>query len=134
MRTLNKNKQPLYYALLSGINAEVSETESIVVDGVTVPLDYGDFENTYQKPVKFMANISFSGGDSVNLEFGVDSSAYDAIIVTDLGSIPITETSLIWYETEPIMAESDGSNADYSVVAIRKSLNQFKAILKKRVK
>lgn len=61
-------------------------------------------------------------------------SAYDAIIVTGKDTIPITETSLIWFETEAPTAANDGSTADYSVVAVRNSLNQTKALLRKRVK
>jgi len=133
MRTLNKNKQTIYYALLTDRETE-STKETIVVDGQTVTIDEGDYTIAYDKPEPFSANISFSGSDSVDVEFGIDMSAYDAIIVTDMKAIPITETSLIWFETEPPEDENDGSTADYSVVAVRHSLNFTKAILKRRVK
>ena len=133
MRTLNKNKQTVYFALLIGREAESTE-ETITVDEETVYVDAGDYTNEYTVPEAFSANISFSGGESDDVEFGLDMSAYDAIIVTDLKSIPITETSLIWYETEPPVEENDGSTADYNVVAVRHSLNQTKVILQRRVK
>ena len=133
MRTLRKNKQKIYYALKTAV-AAVSSTDTITVDGQTVYVDEGDYGLSYDTPVKFLGNISFSGGDSTDVEFGLDMSAYDAIIVTDKDTIPITETSLIWFETEAPTAANDGSTADYSVVAVRNSLNQTKALLRKRVK
>lgn len=133
MRTLRKNKQIIYYALKTTKDAE-NTTDTITVDGETVYIDEGGYEIEYSVPVPFSANIGFSGGDSINVEFGLDLSAYDAIIISDKQAIPITETSLIWFETEPPSAANDGSTADYSVVAVRTSLNQTKAILKRRVK
>lgn len=133
MRTLRKNKQTIYYALKTDRTA-VSSTDTITVDGQIVYVDEGDYGLSYDTPVKFLGNISFSGGDSNDVEFGLDMSAYDAIIVTDKQAIPITETSLIWFETEAPTAANDGSTADYSVVAVRNSLNQTKALLRKRVK
>lgn len=133
MRTLKKNKQIVYYALKTEKEAEESE-EKIIVDGVEVSVDEGDYRIWYSIPEEFLANISFSSGDTQDVEFGLDISGYDAIIVTDLKALPITETSLIWFETEPPTAENDGSTADYSVIAVRHSLNYTKAILKRRVK
>lgn len=133
MRTLRKNKQTIYYALKSDRTA-ISSTDTITVDGETVYVDEGDYEISYESPIEFLGNISFSGGDSNDVEFGLDLSTYDAIIVTNVKAIPITETSLIWFETEPPSGTNDGSTADYSVVAVRNSLNQTKAILKRRVK
>lgn len=133
MRTLKKNKQTIYYALNLG-RETVSTEDKIIVDGEEVYIDEGDYTMTYSVPEAFSANISFSGGDSTDVEFGLDLSAYDAIIVTDLNAYPITETSLIWFETEPPTTTSDGATADYSVVAVRNTLNQTKIILKRRVK
>jgi hypothetical protein len=133
MRTLKKNKQIVYYALKIEKQAEKSE-KTIIVDGEEVSIDEGDYGISYTAPEDFTANISFSSGDTQDVEFGLDISGYDAIIVTDLKALPITETSLIWFETEPPTAENDGSTADYSVIAVRHSLNYTKAILKRRVK
>lgn len=133
MRTLNKNKQTIYYANKTAKEPDVSEN-TIEVDGETVYIDEGSYDIEYSIPEDFLANISFSGGETTDVEFGVDESAYDAIIVTDKKALPITETSLIWYETEPPTTVSDGATADYSVVAVKHSLNQTKAILKRRVK
>lgn len=133
MRTLNKNKQTIYYALRTERETESTEA-TIVVDGETVSIDEGGYTIEYTEPKGFSANISFSGGDSTDVEFGLDMSAYDAIIVCNNNAIPITETSRIWFETTPPFEVNDGSTADYSVVAVRHSLNYTKAILKRRVK
>ena len=76
MRTLRKNKRKIYYALKTAISA-VSSTDTITVDGQTVYVDEGDYGLSYDTPVKFLGNISFSGGDSTDVEFGLDMSAYD---------------------------------------------------------
>lgn len=133
MRTLNKNKQTIYYANKTAKEPDVSEN-TIEVDGETVYIDEGSYDIEYSIPEDSLANISFSGGETTDVEFGLDMSAYDAIIVCDTKALPITETSLIWFETEPPEDENDGSTADYSVVAVRHSLNYTKAILKRRVK
>lgn len=133
MRTLKKNNRKVYYALKVEKQAEKSE-ETIIVDGEEVSIDEGDYGISYTAPVGFTANISFSSGDTQDVEFGIDVSGYDAIIVTKLQALPITETSLIWFETVPPEVENDGSTADYSVIAVRHSLNYTKAILKRRVK
>ena len=71
---------------------------------------------------------------SVVEEYGVDISNYDAVLVLDKDEIPITETSLIWFESEIAYRDSARTNinphsADFKVLAIKRSLNQFKAIL-----
>ena len=133
MRCVNRNKQILYYALALERAASV-ETNTITVDGKTVNVDDGDYTQTYSVPEEFFGNIIFSGNELTDVEFGVDRTAYDAILITDLDEIPITETSLIWFSSEPPKIVSDGNTADYSVIAIKNSLNTFKAILKKRVR
>lgn len=133
MRCLNRNKQTLYYALAIARTAS-KETSKITVDGKEVYIDDGDYTQSYEAPVPFYANITFSGNESTDVEFGVDRTAYDAVIVTDLNEIPVTETSLIWFSNEPPFSTNDGNTADFSVVAVKKSLNTLKAILKKRVR
>ena len=133
MRCINRNKQILYYALATAREAS-EETDTVEVDGQTVYVDDGDYTQTYSIPEEFLGNIIFSGNELADVEFGVDRTAYDAILLVDPGIVPITETSLIWYETEPPETTNDGNTADYSVVAIKNSLNTFKAILKKRVR
>lgn len=146
MRTLAKNKQKLYYALYKGEEDEykldengnkildyVDEdgTEYYRVTGVKIP--------TYFEPVSFYGNISMSGGEASTQEYGIDVSGYDALLVLDKGEIPIDETSLVWFESEPQFKDTektilDYDKADYKVLAIKPSLNQLKVLLGRIIK
>lgn len=142
MRTLRRNKQKLYYSLLTGETDEFvyDESGNKVVDfvegGVTYYRVTGDKVLSYASPVEFEANIAFSGGEAEAVEYGVDTTAYDATLEYLRKEFPITETTLIWYETQPVVNDGvvDANSADYKVVAIKPSLNHTRVLLGKRVK
>lgn len=144
MRCMQRNKQKMYYALLEGEVPiyEKDEDDNIVydvIDGVEVPVETGETELQYSKPVVFCANFSASGGESEAVEFGIDVSQYDAIIITSKGALPITETSLIWKESTVGYKDIkktiiDENTADYKVKKISPSLNQTKYLLERIVK
>jgi hypothetical protein len=141
MRTLEKNKQKMYYALYKGVEPEyvLDENGNKIIDytdedGNVYYRETGNKVPTYFEPVLFYANISMSGGEISTQEYGIDVSSYDAIVVLDKGQIPIEETSLIWYESLPTYKDADrtivdGNKADYRVLAIKPSLNQLKVVL-----
>lgn len=141
MRTLAKNKQKMFYALLIGEQPiyELDDNGNKIIDyvdeeGNIYYRETGETELVYSDPVLFYANISMSSGESQTQEYGVDVSNYDAVLVLDKDEIPITETSLIWFESEVGYRDNartnvDGHSADFKVLAIKPSLNQFKAIL-----
>lgn len=142
MRTLKKNKQKLKYSLQLG-EVPVYETDEfgniiyIEVDGEKVPVETGEKELAYTIPTLFEANIAMSGGQAESEEFGIDLSAYDAVIICDRDKFPITETSLIWFKNEVGYKDSEGKivdakTADYIVVKVSESLNQTKYVLKRR--
>ena len=144
MRTLAKNKQKMYYALQSG-EVPIYETDEdgnikyITIDGEQVPVETGEYELGYSEPIEFFGNIALSGGDSEVVEYGIDTSAYDATLVTDKGAVPLTETSLIWFQSEVGYKDTaktivDGNTADYRVLAVKPSLNEDKYILGKLTK
>lgn len=144
MRTLAKNKQKMYYALQSG-EVPIYETDEdgnikyITIDGEQVPVETGEYELGYSEPVEFFGNIALSGGDSEVVEYGIDTSAYDATLATDKGAVPLTETSLIWFQSEVGYKDTaktivDGNTADYRVLAVKPSLNEAKYILGKLTK
>ena len=64
----------------------------------------------------------------------------EAVLVQNKGELPITETSLLWYQTPPqtkIIDEktyADDSTADYKVLKVIPSLNNDRYILSKVVK
>lgn len=143
MRTLNKNKQKMYYALYSSAT-EQYETNSqgtiqyVIIDGQSVPVELGTKTEAYATPIAFRANIAFSG-DSDLQNYGVSVGDYDAIIKTDRGKYPIKETSLIWYESTPVYVDQeqkvvDPKSADYEVTAVLNSLNYSTYVLRRCVK
>lgn len=146
MRCLKKNKQPLYYALLIGTvpDYEYDEHGNKIVDyvyeGVTYYVEKGTQSKVYSVPTRFEGNIALSGSDVTRQEFGVSDDRYEAVLVTNKGQLPITETSLLWYQTEPLTKEIDGivyaddATADYRVLKVVPSLNNDRYILAKVVK
>ena len=80
-----------------------------------------------------------SGGESNIVEYGIDKSEYDAIIIMQNGELPITETSLIWLESPVVYKDVenkivDANSADYRVKKVSPSLNQTKYLLERIVK
>jgi hypothetical protein len=107
-------------------------------EGNMIPLDTGETKLVYGEPIEFKGNISLSNGGEVEVqEFGLSQADYSAILVTSKNTLPITETSLIWYENEPkkdIDGNTNEYSADYRIVKISKSLNFDKLVLQKVVK
>lgn len=106
MRDLRRNQRKMYYSL--------HEAQS---DGND--FDVLDTMAGYSAPVEFRASLSAGKSDAEDSPFGKDVS-YDRIISTVNKALPITETSLIWYETEPVFREDgsvDARSADYKVAA-----------------
>lgn len=143
MMMLGQNQQKLYYALQDTEIPvyERDENGNIIyyedADGNKIPLETGETETGYGKPVMFFGNIAMSGGESEAVEYGLDLSQYSAVLVTDKGLIPIDETSRIWHTTEPVVDENgyaDEFSSDYMVVKLSPSLNVDKYVLKKVVK
>jgi len=148
MRTLLRNKQTLYYALLDGTLPEYeldSEGNKIVdyVDeetGETYYVETGTNKPVYSPAVEFKGNIAFAGADLLRQEYGISDENYEAVLVLNKNEIPITETSLIWYQTKPgtkvidDVEYADDATADYRVLRSVPSLNNDRFILAKVVK
>ena len=143
MMTLNQNKQKLYYALLDNVVPiyETDDDGNIIYyedeEGNKIPLETGDTKIIYSKPIEFYGNIAMSGGEVEVQEFGLNLADYEAILVLGKNTLPITETSLIWQNTEPKFnnyGTVDENSADYKIVKINKSKNYDKYVLSKVVK
>lgn len=144
MRLLEKNKQNLKYALQVGEIPIYERDESgniiyIEVDGQKFPVETGETEIGYSKPVDFRGNIAMSGGEAEAKSFGVDISEYDAILLMEKDKIPIDETSLIWHTSEVKYIDKqnttvDRKSADYSIKRVQPSINFTRYLLKRIVK
>ena len=137
MRNLKRNKELLKYSLQDG---EVPVYEEYTDDnGKTVKYETGNYELGYSEPVEFFGNIAFSSGEVEIQEFGVDTSSYDAVLILEKDELPITETALVWYQSEVSYKDTDKTviepkSADYRVKAIKQSKNQLKVLLERNTK
>lgn len=125
---LEINKQKMAYALL-GEKVPIYETDDdgnikyITVDGKKVPVETGEYETGYGKPVTFYASISNKLDDVLAKEFGIDQSLNYAQIVADKDVLPLSVGSLIWKKSTigyKDMANSiiDANTADYTVMGV----------------
>ena len=122
MRTLIRNKIRIYYANYHGKTPLKDEYGNLT----------GEYEIIYDNPVAVMANVSAAKGESTTRQFGEDVS-YDRIIVLDDPAFPIAETSILWIDTPPVVAE-DGSTKtphDYIVKQVAPSLNSVSIAVSK---
>jgi hypothetical protein len=112
MRTLTKNKQPLYYATY------VSKTEILdEYDNGT-----GQFQITYSAPVAANWNVRAVESDAEVEMFGI--LAKDTIRVVCEKPLPIDEASIIWFGTDvpdPYNPVAPGHN--YRIAGIPPTLN-----------
>lgn len=147
---MSKNKQTLHYALYVG----EKQTYKLDADGNPIVIyrdgdkvfyqKSGDKKKTYSETVEFLGNIVMSNGETNVTEFGVSISDYAAILIVPKNLLPITETSLIWFQTTPInhtvvedgedVTYADDNTADYRVKKVSTSLNYDKYLLERIVK
>lgn len=138
MRSLKKNQQKLSFSQFSESVTIYQRDEDgnivyIEVDGERIPVILGEVAG-YSEPKEFYANIAMSGGEAEAREYGFDIGSYEAVLITTDKSLPISETSRIWHTTEPKSNADgtvDGDSADYSILAVKPSLNSVKYLLKK---
>ena len=144
MRTLDKNKTQLWYALHRDSEPIYKLDEhgnKIVVYTDTSkdpPTEYyekvGATAEGYSEPVEFLGNIAFAGsGEAETTEFGVSLAEYEADVTVSKDLLPIDETSLIWTHTP--LTDGDGyaveGDADYRVLKVKPSLNECRYLLAK---
>lgn len=140
MRSLKKNQQKLWcstYADQITIYERDSDGNVVYdeIDGERFPRIIAE-KAGYSEPVSFYANISAAKGSSDSEVFGVSLDYTKTISTSDM-TLPISETSLIWFETEPTYNDDGTVNeasADYSVAAVARSLNNVVYAIKKLAK
>lgn len=118
MRTLEKNKQKMKYALQiaripiyvtdengkiiydSYIDSEGNKIPYLDANGNKIPLDTGKKEIIYSTPKDFKANISMSGGEAEAKEYGLSIADYEAVLNYSRGAFPLVEGALIWTKSK----------------------------------
>ena len=144
IRLPRANKQKFYYATWAEKTTEYKTDADgniiyVTVNGKQSPVKK-ELPARYTDPIPFYASMNMGGGETITTEFGVAESDYSAVLTTPKGYVNITETSLIWHETEPTYKQSgetqivDDNSADYHVVKVRSSLLYDRYLLQKRVK
>ena len=122
MRTLHRNKIRIFYANYRDKVPRKDEYGNLT----------GEYDITYDNPVEVKANVSAARGEATTRQFGDDVS-YDRIIVVDDRRFPISESSILWIDTLPEIAE-DGSTKtpyDYIVKQVATSLNSVSIAVSK---
>lgn len=112
MRTLNRNKQPLYYALYKGKTEYVDEYGNKT----------GEYIPQYETPVKVYMNISPARGNIALEQFGINTQ-YTHILVTDIMDCPISKDTVLWIGKTPDNERTIPHN--FVVKEIAKSLNSI---------
>lgn len=153
MRTLKRNAQRMYYALQIGERPIYATDEDRNIkyyedsEGNRYPLDTGETKLLYSTEREFSGNIAMSGGEAREVEYGLDISQYQAVLVCQKDSVPLEEGALIWFNS-PVAHEYGGTeveidtgdeivrttaptavSSDYMVKKVNPSLNCDKYIL-----
>ena len=129
MMTLQANKQKMRYSL-QGEKVPIYETDedgNIIyyedADGNRIPLETGEYETGYSKPVSFFANINNKLNEVVWQDYGIDNSTNYAQIVASKDELPLKVGSVIWKKSEVCYKDDDRTivdetTADYTVKGI----------------
>ena len=123
MRSLERNKKTLYYALY---DEEIPVTDEYGNDtGQTAP--------GYHNPVKIRARVTPNKGKADEEAFGITTD-YDRVIIPTK-ELPITETSIAWVDTLPVIKEDGSTDTphDFKVVKIAPDINVHQYAIKKIV-
>lgn len=104
MRSLNRNKRTIYYALHTGEETNLDEYGN----------ETGESTPTYGEPIALECNISASTGAEAIQAFGSFTGYSRTICVADR-NCPIDENSVVWFGREPI------DNTPYNYIVVRKA-------------
>ena len=117
---LNKNKQKMYYSLPTGNKIPVYERDEdgnikyMLIDGISVPVESGEYEPEYSKPVQFFNGIAGKLSKSVMKAFGIDDSSTYAQMDTLANEYPFGKGTYIWRKTEIQYKDADKTIVDVS--------------------
>ena len=108
------NKIPVYE------RDEDGNIKYMLIDGVAVPVESGEYEPEYSKPVQFFNGIAGKLSKSVIKAFGIDDSSTYAQMDCLANEYPFGEGTYIWRKSEIQYKDAektivDVSSADYII-------------------
>lgn len=129
MRTLRKNQQSMKYSLQIGEVPiyQTDEDGNIIYyedsEGNKIPLETGETEIGYSKPVPFLSNINNKLDEVTWREYGVDDTTKFAQLVVQKNSLPLQVGSIIWKKSEVGYKDGaqtviDEKSCDYTVKGV----------------
>lgn len=110
MRCLERNKRDFEYLPFTGVETDLNEFGEHT----------GELHREYGRPIPYRGNISTPSG-KVNQTFYGDDIRYTHVLVMEDPDVPIDEYGIIRWNGE-----------DYSIEAIRPSLNTVSIALRKQ--
>ena len=108
MRTLQRNKRTIWYALYNGV------TEVVDDDGNYT----GEQEVSYSEPIQARMNVSGGRGQAEIELFGVDNPFTRTAVTDDLAT-PFNTDTIFWFEADPL---TDPHN--YRCTGVARTINQ----------
>ena len=108
MRTLNRNKRMIWYALYNGVTDVVDDDGNYT----------GEQEVSYSEPIQARMNVSGGRGQAEIELFGVDNPFTRAAVTDDLDT-PFNTDTIFWFEADPLV---DPHN--YRCTGVSRTINQ----------
>lgn len=108
MRTVQRNKRPIWYALYNGVTEVVDEDGNYT----------GEQEVSYGEPIQARMNVSGGRGQAEIELFGVDNPFTRTAVTDDLDT-PFNTGTIFWFNADP---ETDPHN--YRCTGMSRTINQ----------
>jgi hypothetical protein len=90
MRSLNRNKRLIHYALLTGEVANIDEYGN----------ETGEPTSVYEAATPLLCNVSAASGEDAVRAFG-SFTAYSRTMFVSDNNCPIDENTIVWFGIEP---------------------------------
>lgn len=122
MRSLIRNKQKIYYALLTNLKEIRDEYGNLT----------GEYEPIYTTPIEYHINVSAARGTADVDQFGINTIYSKTLVTNDL-NCPICETTHLWIDKAPTVTQNNVEVVtphNYVVTSVAKSLNSVTYAIK----
>lgn len=112
MRTLQRNKRTIWYALYEGLTEVVDEDGNYTGEQVV----------SYATPVKTRMNVSGGRGQAAIEEFGIDNPFTHSAVTDDL-STPFNTDTVFWFGKEPYDGDGNLTQHNYRCTGVARTIN-----------